>query len=126
MRVNLLLLLAVSFLPFPTRLMAEAITITDAERAAVVFYGGTLLVISSVLAVMWRAVTARRHLLRPDIDDEQIQAILRAAAPNIGFYALATLVAILAPHVAAFGYLLIAFALVLRTRVGDRPAAEVT
>src|SRR3712207_9502749 len=55
-----------------------------------------------------------------------IQAILRAAAPNIGFYAVATLVAILAPHVAAFGYLLIAFALVLRARVGDRPAAEVT
>jgi uncharacterized membrane protein len=37
MRVNLLLLMAVSFLPFPTRLMAEAINNDSAERAAVIF-----------------------------------------------------------------------------------------
>jgi hypothetical protein len=51
------------------------------------------LVISSILATMWRAAAARRHLLRPEIDNEQIQAILRGAAPNIGLYAVATLVA---------------------------------
>ncbi len=39
MVVNLLLLMAVSFLPFPTKLMAEAIDSCDAERAAVIFYG---------------------------------------------------------------------------------------
>ena len=37
MRINLLLLMAVSFLPFPMKLMAEAINDTDAERAAVIF-----------------------------------------------------------------------------------------
>ena len=46
MVINLLLLMVVSFLPFPTKLMAEAIHHSDAERAAVIFYGGTLLVIS--------------------------------------------------------------------------------
>jgi hypothetical protein len=46
------------------------------------------LVISSILATMWRAAAARRHLLRPEIDDEQIQAILRGAAPNIGLHAV--------------------------------------
>ena len=40
MLINLLLLMAVSFLPFPTKLMAEAIHSSDAERAAVIFYGG--------------------------------------------------------------------------------------
>ena len=34
MRLNLLLLMTVSFLPFPTRLVAEAIRNTDAERTA--------------------------------------------------------------------------------------------
>ena len=34
MRLNLALLMAVSFLPFPTKLLAEAIRETDAERAA--------------------------------------------------------------------------------------------
>src|SRR5512133_820126 len=37
MRLNLLLLMAVSFLPYPTRLVAEAIRSESAERAAVVF-----------------------------------------------------------------------------------------
>ena len=46
MQVNLLLLMAVAFLPFPTRLVAEAIRNTDAERAAVIFYGASLLVIA--------------------------------------------------------------------------------
>ena len=34
MRLNLALLMAVSFLPFPTKLLAETIHETDAERAA--------------------------------------------------------------------------------------------
>ena len=41
MRINLALLMAVSFLPFPTKFLAEAINDTDAERAAVIFYGAT-------------------------------------------------------------------------------------
>jgi uncharacterized membrane protein len=40
MRLNILLLMLVAFLPFPTKLVAEAIDrATAAERAAVIFYG---------------------------------------------------------------------------------------
>ena len=53
MRINLGLLMAVAFLPFPTRLLAEAIHDRDAERAAVIFYGATLLVISLLLSALW-------------------------------------------------------------------------
>jgi uncharacterized membrane protein len=53
-RVNLLLLLVVSFLPFPTKLVAEAIASTSAERVAVLFYGATLLVMSVIVAAMGR------------------------------------------------------------------------
>jgi uncharacterized membrane protein len=44
-RTPLLLLLVVAFLPFPTRLVADALQHTDAERVAVTFYGLTLLAI---------------------------------------------------------------------------------
>jgi len=54
MTLNLLLLMAVSFLPFPTRLVAEAIQNEDAERAAIVFYGTTLLVISVLIGALWQ------------------------------------------------------------------------
>ena len=50
MQVNLLLLMLLSFLPFPTRLFAEAIRDESAERAAAIFYAVWLLVIALVLS----------------------------------------------------------------------------
>ena len=38
-RLNLLLLMVVSFLPFPTRLVAEHINVHEAERVATTVYG---------------------------------------------------------------------------------------
>ena len=119
MMLNLLLLMAVSFLPFPTKLMAEAIHDNDAERAAVIFYGGTLLVISLLLSALWGSVTLDRHLLRPEVDEKEIKAIALAATPNIGFYVAVIVLAIVAPVVAALGFLLIALVAILRAR-GDR------
>jgi len=118
MQVNLALLMAVGFLPFPTRLMAEAIRDVDAERAAVIFYGGSLLVISLLLAALWATAARPRRLFQPEVTQQEIDALRRASRPNVGFYAGVTALAILAPRVAAFGYLLIAVAAVLRAR-GD-------
>jgi uncharacterized membrane protein len=121
MRVNLLLLMMVSFLPFPTRLMAEAIHNESAERAAVVFYGSILLVISVLIGALWRFVARRRELVRADVSDGEVDALLRATTPNVGAYVFSTLLAVVLPYVAAVGYLLIAAMLVLRAR-GDREA----
>ena len=61
-RVNLLVLLLVSFLPFPTKLVAEYVGEDDPERVAVVFYGLTLLALDLALTVFVRyAVENRRH-----------------------------------------------------------------
>ena len=122
MSINLALLLAASFLPFPTKLMAESLRLTSAERSAVIFYGASLLVISLLLNAMWRLVAARPHLLRPDVDDQEIQRILNVTTPNLGFYVIAMLLAIVAPYVAAFAYLVLAILLVLPTTSTDRLA----
>jgi uncharacterized membrane protein len=45
LRINLLLLLVIAFLPFPTKLIAEAIHDTHEERVFVTVYGLTLLTI---------------------------------------------------------------------------------
>ena len=118
MVINLLLLMVVSFLPFPTKLMAEAIHQSDAERAAVIFYGATLLVISSLLSALWGSVTLDRHLLQPEVDENEIKAITLAATPTIGFYVIVIVLAFIAPVVAVYGFLLIAIISVLRAR-GD-------
>jgi uncharacterized membrane protein len=119
MLINLLLLMAVSFLPFPTKLMAEAIHSSDAERAAVIFYGASLLVISALFSALWGVIARDRQLLQPEVSEKEFNAIAMATTPNMGFYVGVIVVAIVAPKVAAFGYLVVAIVAVLRAR-GDR------
>jgi TMEM175 potassium channel family protein len=121
MRLNLLLLMLVSFLPFPTRLLAEAIDMATAERAAVIFYGLVLLLISTVISGLWRYLAAHRSLLKSDVTDAEVDAITRLTAPSIGFYLAVVALALLAPQIAAVGYLLIAIVGVFRQRGDRRP-----
>jgi uncharacterized membrane protein len=114
MRLNLALLMVVSFLPFPTKLLAEAIHETDAERAAVIFYGATLLLISALVGALWRAITREPGLLKPEVSEQEINAILIATSPSLGFYVAVIVLAVFAPRVAVFGYLVIAIVGVLR------------
>jgi uncharacterized membrane protein len=117
MRINLALLMAVSFLPFPTRLVAESLKQTESsERAAVIFYGAALLVISILFSLLWRAVARDRQLLKPEVSDHEVAAIGRPASPDIPFYLVVIVLALLAPRVAAFGYLAVAVLGVARAR----------
>jgi uncharacterized membrane protein len=122
MRLNLLLLMAVAFLPFPTRLVAEAIHKNDAERAAVVFYGISLFVIHALVSALWGAIVRDRELLKPDVSDQEVNAITLAATPNTALFVGAIVLAIIVPKVAAFGYLVIAVVGVFRAR-GDQTSA---
>ena len=125
MVINLLLLMAVAFLPFPTKLMAEAIHTEGAARAAAIFYGAALLVISLLLGALWGSAVLDRSVLRPEVDEDEIKAITRATTPHIGFYAAMIALAFFAPRVAIFGYLVIAIVALLRAR-GDRPKRATT
>ncbi len=125
MVINLLLLMAVAFLPFPTKLMAEAIHNEGAARAAVIFYGATLLVISLLLGALWGSAVLDRSVLRPEVGEDEIKAIARATTPHIGFYAAMIALAFFAPRVAIYGYLVIAIVALLRAR-GDRPKRATT
>ena len=117
--------MAVAFLPYPTRLVADAVRDREAERVAVIFYGASLLVVSVLFGALWGTVARDRRLLRPEVTDAEVRAILRAATPNIGFYVGATALAVFAPRVAAFGYLVIAVVSILRAR-GDEVAEAPT
>jgi uncharacterized membrane protein len=122
MRINLALLMAVSFLPFPTRLVAEAITSGSAERAAVIIYGGSLLAISLAFGALSYAIARDPELLQPGVTAGEVRALVRAVQPNAGFYVGFTFLAGAAPRVAAFGFLFSSLAGVVRAR-GDTIAA---
>ena len=119
MRLNLLLLMAITFLPFPTKLMAEAIHDTRAERAAVITYGLNLLAISVLYALLWESAARRPDLIDPDVTPEEVAAVRRVAPPSHGFYLHGTHGAQLAPRHSVVGLLGIAILIVLRVH-GDR------
>jgi uncharacterized membrane protein len=123
-RINLVLLMAVAFLPYPTQLVAEAIRNDSAERAAVIFYGLSLLAISLLYSALWTAVARDRKLLLPDVGDDEVRAIAVATSPTIGFYTAIIVLAIVAPKIAAFGFLGIAVVAVFRARGSREDLAD--
>jgi uncharacterized membrane protein len=106
-RLNLLLLLLVAFLPFPTRLFADYLGENQPERVAATIYGVTLLVASTLLWVLWRyAVHAR--LVRPDTADEEVELLTQRLTPGLGGYVLLIVLGLFVPVIAVAGYLAVA------------------
>jgi predicted membrane channel-forming protein YqfA (hemolysin III family) len=68
--------------PFPTRLVAEAIHDQSAERAAAIFYGVSLLAIALLFSALWGAVARDRELLKAEVTDHEVNEILLAASPT--------------------------------------------
>ena len=81
LRLNLLLLMMVTFLPFPTRLVADALTNTEGERVFVTLYGLTLLLIR-LLGFALDAYARRESLSSQEGDrgsEEEVDAGRREA-----------------------------------------------
>jgi len=121
-RLNLLLLMTVSLLPFPTRLLAEHITTSEAERVAATVYGSTLLASVTLLSALWRHAR-RRRLTAPDAPDADVRLLTRRLEPGLAGYAGMLLLGLFLPRVAVSGYLLIAVNLLAPIRRGARRRA---
>jgi uncharacterized membrane protein len=106
-RLNLLLLLVVAFLPFPTRLFADFIGEDQPERVASNIYGISLLVTSALLLLLWR-YAVRMRLVRLDADDEEVQLLTRRLIPGLVAYLVLIIAGLFAPIVASVGYLAVA------------------
>ena len=106
-RLNLLVLLLVSFLPLPTRLFASYIGKNGPERVAATIYGACLLLTLMLLLILWR-YSVRERLVRPDARDEEIQLLTRRLTPGLFAYVALIVVGLWVPVVAVGGYLAIA------------------
>ncbi len=107
-RINLALLLVVSFLPSAPTLIAENLEAREgAERVAVVFCGLVLLTISLPLAALWRYARAE-GLVDTGIDEERVQAMSAAVTPSLGSYAVAILLGLVLPKLAVVAMLVAA------------------
>jgi uncharacterized membrane protein len=118
-RLNLILLFFVAFLPFPTRLLDEYVREPSAERVAVTCYGLALLAINIALTVVWRYAVVG-HQIRGDTDPEHVRALTDKLTPGLGFYVVVLATGLLFPIAAVFLYLLIAVYLFLPLRLFAR------
>jgi uncharacterized membrane protein len=97
LRLNLLVLLAVTFLPFPTRLVADSLHEgIDAERVAVTVYGLTLLA-TRILAFALDGYARREHLYAPQQEGQELRSTQRKTLPVIIGYVIAILIGLLLP-----------------------------
>ena len=113
LRINLLLLLVIAFLPFPTKLVADAIRDdTSGERVFVTLYGLTLLTIR-LLGFALDAYARRAHLYSHEHADEESQADGGTLVPVIIAYVIAILIGLALPTLAVVLYLAVAVYLVV-------------
>jgi uncharacterized membrane protein len=115
----LLVLLAVVFLPFPTRLVAEALTNTSRERVYVTMYGLTLLAIR-LLGSALDAYARHEHLYSPAGGGEELRTTERKFLPVVTGYVIAIIIGLLLPVAAAALYAGLAVYLVVPFREAAR------
>jgi uncharacterized membrane protein len=89
--LNILLLMCVSFTPFPTRVVAEHATNSADRQAAAVLYGSTMTLTAICFFAVW--IYGSRRLLRPDADRREVNGITRTYLPGAPTYAAVTLIA---------------------------------
>jgi uncharacterized membrane protein len=120
-RLNLLLLLLVGFLPFPTRVMEEYLSLLDndhgGERVAVVFFGVVLFGMSLMLLVLGRYAESE-GLFGGDAAEERKEEnrVRYQLGPSLIFYAVATVCGLLSPYLAVILYVVIGAYLLLPVR----------
>jgi uncharacterized membrane protein len=120
LRLNLLFLLAVSFLPFPTRLVADALDKTTSwQRVAAVVYGCTLLSIRLLFAAL-SAYSRRGHVHSPGADDPDLEEARKKFRFAVAAYLVTILLSVLVPIVAIVLYFAIAVVMIVPFRTVAR------
>ncbi|HEY4627131.1 MAG TPA: TMEM175 family protein [Blastococcus sp.] len=95
--LNLLLLLSVSILPWPTAVLADYMregTQSD-QRVAVVLYGVASSIMALAFNVLWHYILRHRELQRPDLNRELLAVRNRRYNVGLAAYPLATLLGLL-------------------------------
>jgi uncharacterized membrane protein len=103
-RLNIVVLLFVAFVPFPTKLLTEFIGDGHAERVAAIFYGLTMLGLTAAMAAFGR-YAARDHLRVQDQGEADRLASGMRHSPSFVLYAVGIGVSFVLPTVGIAIYL---------------------
>jgi uncharacterized membrane protein len=101
--LNLLLLMFVAFLPFPTAVLGEH----NGSPAAAILYGAAVLLAGLASAAYWWYASGRGRLLRPDVGGTRVRALRARGLSGPVFFALTLPVAAFAPYAAEILWFLV-------------------
>jgi uncharacterized membrane protein len=86
--LNLLLLMTIAFLPYPTGVLGQALREGHGTRAAAVFYSATMTINALAWGALWLYVSSGRRLLKSTFPEPQRRTATIAFTLGIGVYAL--------------------------------------
>lgn len=101
--LNLLLLLCIVFIPFPTALVGQY----PEQQITIVIYGGTLVITGLVLQLLWWYATSGYHLVDREIDPRLVQRATRRNLTAPLVYLLAIGVSFLSVQISLIFFILV-------------------
>jgi uncharacterized membrane protein len=123
--LNLLLLLTVAFLPFPTALLGDYIREGDNAHIAAAVYGFNMTMIGLAFTAVWTYLVRVPSLLDPDVGTDGALRARRAAAVGPVIYALTIPLAFISPVACLIVYAALALYFAISFTVARR-GGEVT
>jgi uncharacterized membrane protein len=118
--INVLFLMVIAFIPFPTRVLAEHLR--EGSKSAAFAYGLTFEAMSICYGALWFYAAHGRRLLSDGADEPTVSGITRSFAPGTIIYLGATLSALISAWLAVVLFALIAIFYVLESSLFARPA----
>ena len=92
--LNVVFLIPIAFLPFPTALVADYIRDPDGRTVAAITYGLTMVCLAVMFNVVWNYASGKRHLLVDGVSDAFIRKARRNYLAGPTVYSVATIVAL--------------------------------
>jgi uncharacterized membrane protein len=122
--LNVLFLMLVAFIPFPTSLIASHLRSVGPHSGlmeAALTYGATLTITAIFFNALWfYASLGGGRLLRPDADARVVRGISRSYIPGPFIYLISTLVALGSPNASVILYAVIAVFYIFENSVFGR------
>jgi uncharacterized membrane protein len=92
--LNVVFLMTIAALPFPTALVADHIHESDARAVAAFVYGANMVTVAIMFNAVWRYASAGHRLLYPDVDPELVRRVNRSFFYGPLTYLAAALIAL--------------------------------
>lgn len=92
--LNLLLLLSISFVPFPTAVLGDYVQAGNTGHAAAVLYGANMLLVGIGFLGLWWYLRAHPGLRSSDLNDDAVRQAMRRTIIGPVLYATSIVVAL--------------------------------